>query len=189
MERSTSTTSSSRAADSALSDHFSHELAGVEGRSRSAFLAALEQEATATIPRFSTGRRLLIGTLLAAAASLAFGFGIWSARTVNPAGPLASGSDLVPREVPDIPDGEGGDADSTFQTLAYDPSDLRPVTPVSREQWWQARDAGTYVIDGEPVRAVQRREWERTWFRNAAGYEVTIERPREQWMLVDADIQ
>lgn len=179
MEHSTLPTSSRHTADTALRDHFTRELAGVEGRSRAAFLAALEQEA-ATSPPASWGRRLIIGTLLAAAAAMAFGFGIWSARTVDRA-PMP--------EVASNGPGEAGEPGHSFQTLAYDLADLRPVTPVAREQYWQSRDTGTYVIDGAPVRAVQRREWEKTSFRNAAGFEVTIERPREQWMLVDAEVQ
>lgn len=191
MKESTSSASSGRSADGALRDHFARELAGVEGRSRAAFLAAVEQEAGVAGNRHSPARRLFLGTLLAAAAALAFGFGIWSARTVSPDVSLATGDPLA-EKAPD----DGSNADSAreeperpFQTLAYDPGDLRPVTPVAREQWWQTRDAGTYVVDGEPVRAVQRREWEKTSFRNAAGFVVTIERPREQWMLVDADVQ
>ena len=187
MDYSTRPTSEQRA-EAALHEHYQRELAGVQGKARATFLAAIEQETATRTRRSGAGRRLFIGTLMAAAAALAFGFGLWSVRTVSPERPLAATAPAPEVSGADAPETTGR-ADSAFRTLAYDPADLRPVTPVTRQQWWQTQDAGTYVVDGEPVRAVQRREWETTTFRNAAGFQVTIERPREQWMLVDADVQ
>lgn len=108
-------------------------------------------------------RRWSMG-LLATAACIAFAVGLWSLFDSNG----LNGTELSGRT--------DSAAEARFMPLEYSES-------------WQAEDMGTYKFDGRPVRAVHHQQWETTRYRDAQGYEVQVEVPRTQLVLVDAPVQ
>lgn len=98
--------------------------------------------------------------LLAAAACIAFAVGLWGIFDSN---------------------------NSPLSTRI--PGEEARLTPLEYSESWQAEDLGTYKFDGRPVRAVHHQQWETTRYRDAQGYQVQIEVPRTQLVLVDAPVQ
>ena len=146
------------------------------GRARRHFEAALAAEPWAPAPmplRPASSRhdgwdwRWSFGALLAAAAAVAFGIGLWN-------GPGA------------WPGGSGYQTPSLAQVTG---EPAGPLTPVQYSERWEARDLGTYVLDGKPVQAVHRQQWQSSQYKAKGGYTVQIELPREELVLVDTPVQ
>ena len=156
-----------------LREHLARALDGQLGQARRRFETALAQEAERPPLRLHAAPagwnwRWVLGTLTAAAACLAFGISFFN----------------------------GLDFGSTPRTIVSNGAEtgtqgVQPIgyTPLEYRESWQAHDLGTYEFEGRPVRAVHRQQWERARYRNDQGYEVTIEVPREQLVLVDAPVQ
>jgi hypothetical protein len=163
--------------ESLLQAHLSRELDPQLGQARRRFeqmLAAGPGAAGSSSMRLdargaapSTHWRWIIGAVTAAAACLAFGVSFFYGLDWGDGGPGV----MVQNTSPDSP----------LQAVGY--------TPLEYRESWQARDLGTYELNGKPVRAVHRQQWETARYRNDEGYEVTIEVPREQLVLVDAPVQ
>src|SRR5688500_13243414 len=158
-----------------LQAHLSARLDPQVGRARRGFQQMLAEEETSssgTLPLHS-GRvnwRWTIGLITAAAACAAFGLSLWmglDTGTSNSGGQLSQGP-------------EGSNVPGLTQA---------GYTPLEYQESWQSRDLGVYEFKGRPVRAVHRQQWETTRYRDAEGYEVKIETPREQLVLVDAPVQ
>jgi len=155
-----------------LQAHLSARLDPQVGRARRRFEQLLAEEETSSsgpLPLHS-GRvnwRWTVGLITAAAACAAFGLSLWM------------GLDMGKRSQSPVSKGEG--AVPGLTQAAY--------TPLEYQESWQSRDLGVYEFKGRPVRAVHRQQWETTRYRDAEGYEVKIEVPREQLVLVDAPVQ
>lgn len=152
-----------------LQAHLAAELDPHVGRARRRFEQMLAESAEPAPLRLRGAggpsvwnRRWSMG-LLAAAACIAFAVGLWGVFDSGGwRGTELSGGKLA--------------KEARFTPLEYSES-------------WQSEDLGTYKFDGRPVRAVHQQQWETTRYRDAQGYEVEIEVPRTQLVLVDAPVQ
>lgn len=158
-------------ADGLVAEHLARELDPRLGQSRRRFEQLLADGQAAPPLRIGASampwnQRWMIGLLTAVAACLAFGVGLWN---------LDLGT------TPPVQVGAGNGGESAMQPVGY--------TPLEYRESWQSQDLGTYEFEGRPVRAVHRKHWETTRYRDAKGYEVKIELPREQLVLVDAPVQ
>jgi hypothetical protein len=156
--------------DRLIEAHLARELDPQLGQARRRFERMLADGRAAGPLRPGNGlswnHRWTIGVLTALAACMALGVGMWN---------LDQGTS------PPVQVGAGDGGESAMRPVGY--------TPLEYRESWQSQDLGTYEFEGRPVRAVHRKQWETTRYRDAKGYEVKLELPREQLVLVDAPVQ
>lgn len=185
--------------DEALRSHLGRQLDPHLGNARRGFETMLAREAMQPTPPLRLRRsRWFIGLAAAAAACVVFGMGSWlgQSETTRPAGPVAGTNRPLDPRTHESGDGMAEQESSQepvpshgFGTLELDPSDAGRFLPVRQDEVWRARNLGTYVVDGQPVRAVERQGWQTVQYETEAGARVSIETPRHQVLLIDASVQ
>lgn len=144
------------------------------GAARGRFEEALaDEEALGSANRDQRGIRRSVVALLAAAACAAFAVGLWLRADSETVGPQAAGAIAET---------------STTTLVGTSHESAGRFTPLEYNQRRRSRDLGTYVLDGKPVQAVHRQQWQTTQY-TTDGYTVRIERPREELVFVDAPVQ